>query len=147
MSEISFKTTGSIETQLDADVSINVKESDSLKDAIGMGMEVEVNEINVEGNVGPNAVIKAKKASVEGQTHQSSEVHDDELSINIHKGTAYAKSITSTRLEHGTVEADTVHVTQAIGGVIRAKEITIELLGSHVTMSATKTITVQQLKG
>ena len=147
VSEISFKTTGSIETQLDADVSINVKESDTLKDAIGMGMEVEVNEINVDGNVGPSAIIRAKKASVEGQTHQSSEVHADTLNINIHKGTAFGKEVNITRLEHGTVEADKVHITQAIGGVIRAKEISIELLGSHVTMSATRSITIEKLKG
>jgi len=147
VSEISFKTTGSIETKLDADVSINVKESDVMKDAIGMGMEVEVNEINVDGNVGPNAIIRAKKASVEGQTHKSSEIYADELKINIHKGTAYGKVIHITRLEHGVVEADVVNITQAIGGTIRAKEINIELLGSHVTMSATKVITIEKLKG
>ena len=147
VSEISFKTTGSIETQLDADVSINVKESDTLKDAIGMGMEVEVNEINVDGNVGPSAIIRAKKASVEGQTHQSSVIHADELNINIHKGSAFGKKVTITRLEHGSVEAEEVHVTQAIGGTIRAKVIVIELLGSHVTMSATKSITIEKLKG
>ena len=49
--EISFKTTGSISTGLDSDVSISVNETDSLKDAIGMGMEVEVTEIDIEGNV------------------------------------------------------------------------------------------------
>ena len=147
VTEISFKTTGSIETELDADVSINVKETDVFKDAIGMGMEVEVNEINIEGNVGSSSKVRARKASIEGQTHQSSEIYADELRINIHKGKAVGKKVHITRLEHGTVEAETVTIQQATGGKIRAREITVEILGSHVTMTATSKIEVNQLKG
>ena len=147
VTEISFKTTGSIETELNADVSINVKETDVFKDAIGMGMEVEVNEINIDGNIGSGSKVRANKATIEGQTHQSSEVYADDLRINIHKGKASGKKVHITRLEHGTVEGESVTVKQAIGGKIRAREISIEILGSHVTMTATEKIEVQQLKG
>lgn len=147
VSEISFKTTGSIETQLDADVSINVKEKDSMKDAIGQGMEVTVNVINIEGNVGPNAKVTAHKATVEGQVHQSAVVKADELTINVHKGTAYGKEVHITRLEHGIVEADKVTLTQATGGKIRAKEIVIEVLGSHVKMTASHLIEIRKIVG
>lgn len=147
VTEISFKTTGSIETQLDADVAINVKEKDVLKDAIGMGMEVTVNVINIDGNIGPNAKVIAKKAVVEGQVHQSATISADELTINIHKGTAYGKEVHITRLEHGIVEADKVSVSQATGGKIRAKEITIEMLGSHVKMTASHRIEIQKFQG
>lgn len=147
VTEISFKTTGSIDTQLDADVSINVREKDVLKDAIGMGMEVTVNVINIDGNIGPNAKVTAKKATVEGQVHQSAIITADELSINIHKGTAYGKEVHITRLEHGTVIADKVTVTQATGGKIRAKEIVIEMLGSNVKMTASHRIEIQKLHG
>jgi uncharacterized protein (DUF342 family) len=147
VSEISFKTTGSIDSSLDADVSISVKETDVMKDAIGMGMEVAVNEINIEGNVGANARLHANKASVEGQVHQSAEVIANDLKINIHKGKARGKKVHITRLEHGTVEAEVVTIAQATGGKIMAKEIHIEILGSHVTMTATDKIEVEQLKG
>ena len=147
VTEISFKTTGSIETELDADVSINVKETDSMKDAIGMGMAVEVNEINIEGNIGSNSKVRARKANIEGQTHQTSEVYADDLRINIHKGKAVGHDVHITRLEHGTVEGETVTVKQATGGKIRARVINIEILGSHVTMTATEKIEVNQLKG
>ena len=145
--EISFKTTGSIETDLDADVSINVKEKDIMKDAIGMGMEVEVNEIHVEGNVGPNAKIRAMKATVEGQTHKSSFVESDVLNINIHKGKAKGREVHITRLEHGEVEAEIVSISQALGGKVIAKEITIETLGSHVKLSASDLIRINKLQG
>lgn len=147
VTEISFKTTGSINTELDADVSISVKEKDSLKDAIGQGMEVTVNVIHIDGSVGANAKVTANKADVEGQVHQSALIRAEELNINIHKGTAYGKTVHITRLEHGTVEADEVFITQAIGGKIKAKEITIEMLGSHVKMTASRKIEVKKLVG
>lgn len=147
VSEISFRTTGSIETQLDANVSLNVKEKDFLKDAIGQGMEVTVNSINIDGNVGPNAKVTAKKATVEGQVHQSAVIIADELTINIHKGTAYGKEVHITRLEQGSVEAERVTVTQATGGKIRAKEIIIEMLGSHVKMTASHKIEIEKFHG
>lgn len=147
VSEISFRSTGSIDTELDADVSINVKEKDSLKDAIGTGMTVTVNIINVDGNVGAEAKITAHKATIQGQVHSSATVSADELSINIHKGKAYGKEIHITRLEHGEVEGDRVFITQAVGGKVRAKEIFIELLGSHTKLTASKTIEIKKLQG
>lgn len=145
--EISFRSTGSIDTQLDADVSINVKEKDALKDAIGTGMEVTVNVIHIEGNVGPEAKVTAHKATVEGQVHSTATVSADELSINIHKGKAYGKEIRITRLEHGTVEGERVYITQAIGGKVRAKEIVIEMLGSHTKLTASSRIEIKRIQG
>lgn len=147
VTEISFKTTGSIDSQMDADVSINVKEKDPFKDAIGIGMEVTVNVINVEGNVGANAKVTAKKASIDGQVHQSAVITADELNINIHKGEAYGKNVHINRLEQGSVEGDKVTVVQATGGKIWAKNIVVETLGSHVKMTASHTIEIQSLRG
>jgi chaperonin cofactor prefoldin len=147
VTEISFKTTGSIDSQMDADVSINVKEKDPFKDAIGIGMEVTVNVINVGGNVGANAKVTAKKASIDGQVHQSAVIRADELKINILKGEAYGKNIQITRLEQGSIEAEKVSVQQATGGKIRAKYITVETLGSHVKMTASHTIEMHHLIG
>lgn len=147
VSEISFKTTGSIDTELDADVCINVKEKDSMKDAIGQGMEVKVNAITIEGNVGPNAKVTAKKATVDGQVHQSAIIRADELTINVHKGTAYGKEVHIARLEHGIVEAERVTISQATGGKVRAREIIIELLGSHVKLTASHLIEIKKIQG
>lgn len=145
--EISFRATGSIDTQLDADVSINVKEKDFLKDAIGTGMEVTVNVIHIDGNVGPEAKVTAHKATVEGQVHSTATVSADELSINIHKGKAYGKEIHITRLEHGIVEGERVLITQAVGGKVHAKEIVIEMLGSHTQLTASHRIEIKRIQG
>ena len=145
--EISFKTTGSILTGLDSDVSLSVKESDSQKDAIGSGMEVQVSEIDIGGNVGPNAKVQAKRATVEGQTHQSSQMIANDLTINVHKGIAIGDNIKITRLEHGTVEGKKVEIAQALGGNIRAKDIEIGICTSHVKAIASRLIEIKKLQG
>jgi len=143
--EISFKTTGSISTDLDTDVSLNVKEADVQKDAVGTGMEVNVSTIDVEGNVGPHAKVNAKKATIGGQTHKTSLVRAAELDIHVHKGMAYGKNIHITRLEHGIIDGDIVEISQAMGGDIRAKEIKIELCGSYVKATASRLIEITKL--
>ncbi|MBE0497616.1 MAG: DUF342 domain-containing protein [Campylobacterales bacterium] len=147
ITEISFRATGSIEAGIDADVSINVKETDAFKDAIGAGMEVEAKEINVDGNVGNNARLKARKVHIGGQTHQSSYIEGDDVKVNIHKGKIKGIRVEVTRLEQGVIEAEYVKVKQATGGKIIAKEVYIELLSSHVDITASSKIEIKTQKG
>jgi hypothetical protein len=147
LDSITFKTTGNIISGLDSDVSISVTEKDAVKDAIGNGMQVEVTEIDIDGNVGSNAKLLAQRANIGGQTHKTAEVKADKIDINVHKGKAYGKNIHITRLEHGVVDGDEVEITQALGGSIRAKEINIEICASHVKATASKFIEIKKLQG
>ena len=144
---ISFKTTGSIDSGVDSEVNIIVKEADAIKDAVGSGMTVEVTEIEIDGNVGSNASVIAKKATIGGQTHKTAKIRADELDINVHKGEAYGKNIHITRLEHGRVEGETVDVTQALGGMIHAKDIEIGICASHVKATASNKIEIKKMLG
>ena len=145
--KVDFRSTGSITAGIDSDVVLNVKENDPERDAIGSGMEVEVKEIDVVGNVGSHAKIHARRATIEGQTHQSSELKADELTINVHKGMAIGKNITITRLENGIVNGEIVSIEQATGGTISAKEIDISICASHVKATASKLIEIHKLQG
>jgi len=145
--EISFKTTGSISAGVDSDVTISVKETDAVKDAVGTGMVVEVSEIDIEGNVGSNAKVTALKANIGGQTHKTATVRADNLQVNVHKGKAFGKNIHITRLEHGEIDGDIVDIAQAMGGHIRAKEVTIELCGSYVNATASRLLEIKKLQG
>jgi hypothetical protein len=89
----------------------------------------------------------ALKASIGGQTHKTAILRADNLQINVHKGKAYGKSIHITRLEHGDIDGDIVEISQAIGGNIRAKEISIELCGSYVEATASRLIEIKKLQG
>ncbi|WP_457745767.1 flagellar assembly protein A [Sulfurimonas sp.] len=145
--EISFKTTGSISSGVDSDVNISVKETDAIKDAVGTGMLVEVTEIEIDGNVGSNAKVIAKKAYIGGQTHKTAQIIADELDINVHKGSAKGDSVKVTRLEHGEIEAKSVEVSQALGGVIKARDIMIDICASHVKATASRRIEIKKLHG
>ncbi len=145
--EISFKTTGSVLTGLGSDVSLSVKENDYQKDAIGAGMEVQVSEIDIKGNIGPNSKVYANRATVEGQTHKTSYISANDLTINIHKGFASGDNIKITRLEHGMAEGKKVEVSQAMGGTIRAKDIEIEHCTSYVKATASRLIEIKKLQG
>jgi len=145
--EITFKTTGSISSGLESDVSISVKESDAIKDAVGTGMNVEVSEIHIDGNVGPNTKINALKAVVDGQTHKTAQLRAEKLKINVHKGEAWGDSISITRLEHGKAYGQNVDISQAIGGIVEGREVIVELCGSHVKIKASKLIEIKKLHG
>lgn len=145
--EVSFKTTGSIEANLESNVKINIKESDVLKDAIGPGMSVETTEIMVEGNIGSGAVVKAKIAKIGGQTHKNASIYADEMDISVHRGYAEGENITIKRLEGGRVNAKVVKIDQAIGGEVTAERIFIKQLVSNVTMIASEIIEISELKG
>ncbi len=144
---IDFKTTGSISSGKDSEVTLSVKENDSQKDAIGDGMEVEVSEIDISGNIGPNAKVTARRATVEGQTHKSSEIRADDLTINVHRGLAVGDNITIARLEHGIVQGKKVNITQATGGDIRGKDVEIGICSSYVKVTASRLIEIQKLQG
>ena len=145
--EISFKTTGNINTGLESEVTLNVKENDFMKDAVGNGMQVEVSEIDIEGNVGSNATVSALRATIEGQTHKTAVVNAKKLSINTHRGTANGEDVDITRLEHGIVNGEMVNITQAVGGEIHAKDIVINLCGSYVKATASRKIEIVKLQG
>ena len=145
--EISFKTTGSINSGVDSDVNISVKETDAVKDAIGTGMSVEVSEIDIDGNVGSNAKVTALKATIGGQTHSTAIIKADDLDINVHKGKAYGDKIKVTRLEHGEVDGNSVEISQALGGVIKGKDIKIGICASHVKATASMSIEIAKLQG
>jgi len=147
INEISFRSTGSIDTNLDSNIKINIKEKDILKDAIGAGMSVETSEVHVQGNIGSGAKIKAKVAEIGGQTHQSAYIEADKIFIAVHRGEANGQDVTIDRLEGGKVIGDTVHVKQMIGGEIIAKIVKIDELMSNAKITASEILEVQELKG
>ncbi|CAM2948460.1 FapA family protein [Helicobacter burdigaliensis] len=143
--EISAKTTGSLIGQLNSGTTINVTESDSLKEAIGRGMKIQASCVNIEGNVGADAIIHAKEVNVGGQTHQDSKIYADTISIHNHKGYVKGKNIKIDTLETGIIEGDRVEVNKMYGGKIYADEIIVHYLHSHALFCATHKIRVHSM--
>ena len=147
VNEITFKTTGSVDTGLDTNVTLNVKEKDLTKDAIGTGMTVEANEVNVEGNVAANAVVKANKVTIGGQTHAKALIEAKEAKIAVHIGSFDGEYVEIDRLEGGKVKAKKAVIKSAIGGEIIAESVVIDTLVSNSNIIIADTLEIKKLKG
>jgi hypothetical protein len=145
--EISFKTTGSINSNLDADITINVKKNDPLEDAIEEGMHVKVKKLFVIGNIGPDTKIETREIFVNGQTHDRTLIQCVNADIKQHRGKVRGREVKIHTLEGGVVVADRAIIEHAVRGKIRAKVIEIGSLGSNVIMEASKNIQVDIING
>ena len=144
--QINLKT-GNVSGAKDANVKLEVKESDALKEAIADNMRVETTILIVRGNVGNSAKINAEELTVQGQTHQKAKIYADKAFVNIHKGYIEGKEIEINRLEGGRVKGKKVKIKQAIGGKVIADEVEFDIIGSHVEVYALKEIKIKKIKG
>ena len=138
---------GNVKNAKDANVKLEIKESDALEEAIGDNMVVETTILNVNGNVGNLAKINAKEVTIKGQTHQKAFIKANEAFINVHKGTLEAKEAELNRLENGFVKAKKVKINQVIGGEIVAEEVEVDILSSHAKIYGLKEIRIKKIKG
>nr|WP_321267467.1 flagellar assembly protein A [uncultured Sulfurimonas sp.] len=145
--EISFKTTGTINSDLDSEISINVVKDNPLEDAIEEGMRVKVQKLSIKGSVGPNTNIQARDITIDGQTHNESSISCVNANISLHKGKIVARKVNVETLEGGEIIADEAIIKNAIRGKIKAKKIEIQLLGSHVKMQASEYIKIEKTRG
>lgn len=145
--EISFKTTGTIDSNLDADITINVTRNDPLEDAVEKGMHVKVRKLSVKGNIGPDTKIETRDISINGQTHGSSYIKCVNADIKQHRGKVIGREVKVNTLEGGEIVADKAIIAHAVRGKIRAKVIEIGTLGSNVTMESSKYIQVDIITG
>jgi hypothetical protein len=147
VNEISFKTTGTINTDLDSEISINVIKDNPLEDAVEEGMHVKVQNLSIRGSLGPKTLIETREISIDGQTHSESVIKCINAHIAHHKGKVTARSVEVETLDGGEIIADEVIIKNAMRGSIRAKTIQINMLGSHVIMQASQSIKIKQNKG
>ena len=147
INEISFKTTGTINSNLDADITIHVTKNNPLEDAIKEGMHVKVRKLSVNGNVGPNTKIETRDISIGGQTHDKTFIKCINANIKQHRGKIIGREVSIDTLEGGEVVADKAIIKHAVRGKIRAKTIEIGTLGSNVIMESSTHIQVDMITG
>ncbi len=144
---VSVKTTGDISGGEESEVSVTIREDDSVLDAVGPGVEIDTFEINIAGSVANNAKIKAQKAQIKGQTHQSSYVEANSLQIHLHKGRAEGDIVEINILEGGVVYGDSVKVKQFNGGEIHAQRVYIGEVTSNAKVYASHHIEIDKITG
>lgn len=144
----SFKDTGSIEAGSDKDIHVKINHEDQTKDAVGSGVSIDVQTLDVQGSIGSHTKIQACDVTIGAQTHKKSLIEVEEnATIHLHRGELKAKNATIEILEAGKVEAQTVHVSKMMGGEIIADHVVIDILYSNANITALKSITIKSIIG
>ena len=144
---VEFKTTGSIDSGVDQNITLNVEEEDYLKDAIGANLSIEVATVNVKGNVAQNSVVKAKEANIGGQTHSKSKIYADKITISTHRGYCEGDDIVIDKLEGGTVVGKIVRIKQATGGKVMAGKVCVDVLNTNTEFEVNELAVIKECKG
>ncbi|EAL5964140.1 DUF342 domain-containing protein, partial [Campylobacter jejuni] len=147
LSQVGLKTTGSIKTNIDEDINLEITNFDITEDAIKSGIvNIQVSNIKVNGNVGATK-LHGKNISIKGLTHAKSEIFAQDIFITTHKGTLQADTVYIKNLENGIVMAKNVFVENCMGGKIEAENIYIcNLLTDNILYPKKNLIIANNLK-
>lgn len=144
----SFKETGSIETGIDKQVSLKIQKNVSDEDAVGTGINIDVQKLDVSGTVGSNAKIQACEVTIGAQTHKKSEISVTEIAnVHLHRGNLKAREANIDILETGRIEADVANIKQMVGGEVIARIVNIDVLYSNARITALEKIEIQKIDG
>lgn len=144
----SFKKTGSIETGIEKDISLIIKKNVHDEDAVGTGINIDVQKLDVSGTIGRNAKIQACELKIGAQTHRKSEIHVSETAnVHLHRGNLKAKDAHINILESGKVEADTIQIQKMMGGEVIGRKVHVHTLYSNARIIALESITIDTIEG
>lgn len=147
LKKVDFKSTGSIWAGLDKQVSIVVKNTNLLEEAVGPRITLEAQELEVVGNIAQESTLRAKKLLLKGSMHQKSKIYGENVEVDILKGYCEANEFKAEGLENGILRAKKVNIKKTMGGEIIADEIYIEELFNNCVCSAKKLIHIGKVQG
>ena len=132
---------------IERDIALKITTLDPTKDAISSGVIFEATRITIHGNVGANVFLRAKELIVQGQTHQSAELHALQASITTHKGYLSANNAQIKNLETGTIESQILNIEKSLGGNIFAQNLTIKTLSGNNKITLSSQLHVESIEG
>ncbi|MBS4281744.1 DUF342 domain-containing protein [Campylobacter vulpis] len=126
ISRVDLKNTGSIKTDLDQEVNVEVSNKNFNDDAVKSGIvNIKAANVNIEGHVGATE-LKATKIQISGATHAKSKIYAQSAFIANHKGFFEGDVVFIKNLERGEIKAKNVYVKHCIASRIEADNIFIE---------------------
>jgi len=140
--QVGLKTTGSIKTNADENIVLEITNFDTNDDAIKSGIvNIQASNIRVNGSVGATKLY-GKNISIKGLTHAKSEIFAQDVFIATHKGTLQANNVYVKNLENGTIVAKNVFVENCMAAKIEAENIYICNLLADNTLYPKKNLVI-----
>lgn len=144
---VSVKT-GSVVPGSDKNITLTVEQKNAGEDAVGAGLRIDIQTVDISGTVGENTKIKACDLSIDAQTHKKSTIDVSGVAnIKLHRGDLRAKEANIDVLEGGTIEGDIVRIKKMLGGEIIARKVYIDTLFAHGKIIALESIEVGNIEG
>ncbi len=129
---VNFKEVGAIICGLDTAVSINVRNTSELEEAVGSGVNIECENLTINGTVAGNTLLKAKNFKLYGTSNPKTKIIAQNAYISTHKGILECENADIDSLENGQLKAKIAVIKKALGGVIRANSVQIlNLVGNN----------------
>ena len=148
LKSLSMKKTGSVEVGRDKQIALALKQQVYREDAVGMGVNIDIQKVDIIGTVGENTNIKADELTIGAQTHRKSTMEVSGIAnIQLHRGNLKANEANIDMLEGGRVEADVVHINKMLGGEVIARKVYVDVLYSHAKIIALESIEVNTIEG
>ncbi len=148
LESVSMKKTGCIEAGIDKDIFLSVNQKIFNEDAVGMGVSIDVQKVDISGTVGENTKITADELNIGAQTHRKSTIDVAQVAnIQLHRGDLKAKEANIDVLEGGRVEADVARINKMLGGEVVARKVYVDVLYSHAKIVALESIEVNWIEG
>lgn len=140
--------TGSVVPGSDKDIMLTVEQRNAGEDAVGAGLRIDIQTVNISGTLGENTKIKACELSIDAQTHKKSTIDVSGIAnIKLHRGDLKAKEANIDVLEGGTIEGDIVRINKMLGGEIIARKVYVGTLYAHGKIIALESIEVDNIEG
>ena len=145
--EINNRNMGNLLGGLECEIEISVKASMPEKDAIGAGIIIEVQKLNVTGGVDQGVILRTEECNINGFTHQNVEIYAKKADIGILRGTLKAEEVKVRMCEGGNVDCAVGEFEEMIGAEVRGKEISVKTLHSNNKIYISSKVNIEEMKG
>ncbi|ANV98088.1 hypothetical protein BBW65_04410 [Helicobacter enhydrae] len=131
LGEANHRNIGNLLGGLESNLCISIIYDNEQKDAVGAGMVLEAQKIEIKGSVDQGVVLRAKECNIQGAIHQGAEVYADVAQLGNHKGKFEGDRVIIKSLEGGVVFCEDGEFGDVIGGEVYGKTINIARLHAN----------------
>lgn len=147
LDEINHRNMGNLLGGIECGFELNLKAPSVDQDAVGAGIVVEAQKINVNGSIDQGVILRAKECFISGSTHQKSDIYSDYAEIAKHKGSLIANKIKIKNCEGGRIECQSGEIEDSVGGEIYCKEMMIQKLHANNRIALCSRVEIQEMLG
>lgn len=147
LDEINHRNMGNLLGGIENGFELHIKSASIDQDAVGAGIVIEAQKININGSIDQGVILRAKECFVSGSTHQKSDIYSDYAEITKHKGSLIANKMKIKNCEGGRIECQSGEIEDCVGGEIYCKEIIIQRLHANNRIALCSRVEIQEMLG